>query len=79
MRLVGEPIPAPFGDERFETAWLDSCIVGFAGWARFPAADIEPAADGWTVHLSDLRYVDPRGSRERSLGFGIATVKIESP
>ena len=74
----GEPLPLPFGDERFEAAWTDPCVAGFAHWARFPAADFEPTPDGWQVVVSDLRYVDPRGSRD-SLGFGTAVVKVESP
>ena len=78
VRLIGEPLPAPFGDERFEAAWIDPCIAGFANWARFPAADFEPTPDGWQVRVSDLRYVDPHGSRD-SLGFGTAVVKVESP
>lgn len=46
-------------------------VRGFVTWMRFPAVQVEPGPDGFTVHLMDLRY-----ARRPGTGFGTATVRL---
>ena len=47
-------------------------VRGFVTWMRFPTFEVEQTADGYTVHLIDLRY-----ARRPDSGFG--TAKVELP
>jgi hypothetical protein len=49
-----------------------SHIQGAISWMRFPFAEIEETADGYTVYLLDARYV-----RSRTSGFGSAVVELD--
>ncbi len=46
-------------------------VRGFVNWARFPFAEVEESASGFTVYLLDARY-----ARSRRVGFGTARVHI---
>jgi len=46
-------------------------VRGFMNWVRFPFAEVEESATGYTVYLSDARYTRTRGS-----GFGSARVVV---
>jgi hypothetical protein len=46
-------------------------VRGFMNWARFPFAEVEENATGYTVYFSDARYTRTRGA-----GFGSARVEV---
>lgn len=52
-------------------------VEGFAGWVRFPWAQVEPMEEGdgggYRVYLLDARY-----TRRRTTGFGGAVVEVPS-
>ena len=70
--------PKRLGDPAGSVALADPTIAGFVGWARFPYAEIERAADGSArVWILDARYVrTPPALGARS--FGAARVEVPS-
>jgi hypothetical protein len=63
------PLPRP--SPVLDAAWSDPSIRGFAGWARFPWAEIHEHPDFWEVHFMDARYTLERGAR-----FGSVMVRV---
>jgi hypothetical protein len=63
--------PLPQSGPILDAAWSDPSIRGFAGWARFPWAEIDEHPDFWEVHFMDARY-----TLERDARFGSVTVRL---
>jgi inner membrane protein len=63
--------PLPPRSPVLDAAWNDPSIRGFAGWARFPWAEIDEHPDFWEVHFMDARYTLERGAR-----FGSVMVRV---
>ena len=45
-------------------------VRGLRGWLRFPSYEVEPLADGYRVHIRDVRY-SRFGPRARGIGVGV--------
>ncbi len=73
---VIEPVALRDSHTIVARAWRDPCVAGFVGWARFPWATVEAAADddGALVRFFDARYVRRPGG-----GFATAAVEVEDP
>ena len=79
LRLVGRPELEVQGRliERLDPEIADVSrdapeIAGAVNWMRFPFADVQETADGYTVYLLDARYV-----RRRTDGFGSAVLYLD--
>jgi inner membrane protein len=72
LDLHAEPIDKPQPSAVLNAALEASHIQGAISWMRFPFAEIEETADGYTVYLLDARYV-----RSRTSGFGSAVVELD--
>lgn len=71
-----EPIAITAPGPVEEAAMSASGVEGFLNWVRFLHHESERNGDGWTVWLTDLRYVDP-GRRENHQGIGQVEVKLD--
>jgi inner membrane protein len=76
LALAPETVPLLEDSALVREAIASPEVRGFVNWARFPFAQVEENAEGYTVYLSDARYTRARGA-----GFGSARVEIpkESP
>jgi inner membrane protein len=63
--------PALQSSPVLDAAWRDPSIRGFAGWARFPFAEIDEHPEFWEVHFMDARY-----TLERNARFGSVAVRV---
>jgi len=79
VRLLGRPELEMQGRllERLDPSIADASrnapeIAGAVNWMRFPFAEIQQRADGYTVYLLDARYV-----RRRTDGFGSAVLYLD--
>jgi inner membrane protein len=72
-RLELEPraIPKPAPTRIVTQALQSSQISGFMNWVRFPYVEIDENESDYTVYILDARY-----TRERTGGFGAATVVL---
>lgn len=59
-------------------AMQDPSVQGFVQWMRFPYWEVEETADGWTVSIWDLRYLDPGAPPTQGIGFVKVQVSKES-
>ena len=50
-------------------------VRGLRNWLRFPSFEVEQVADGYRVHIRDVRY-SRFGARARSIGVGL--VELDS-
>ena len=66
--------PLPLPNPVLDAAWNDPSIRGFAGWARFPWAEIDDHPEFWEVHFMDARY-----TLERNARFGSVMVRVPKP
>jgi inner membrane protein len=73
LHLRERVVPIDPDPTRVEAARRSPCIAGVLRWMRFPFAEVERTATGYTVYFLDARYV-----RERARGgFGVAAVELD--
>jgi inner membrane protein len=71
LELEQRVIPKPAPTRVVAQALQSPQIIGFMTWVRFPYVEIEENESDYTVYLLDARY-----TRERTGGFGAATVVL---
>ena len=72
LELNPRTIPKLGSSPVVQRAWRSPSIRGFSNWARFPFAEVEETAHGFTVHFGDARY-----TRRRGTGLGIGSARVE--
>jgi len=71
LELASRSVPLLAESPAVRLARASPEVRGFVNWARFPFAEVEESASGFTVYLLDARYM-----RSRRVGFGTAQVHI---
>ena len=71
LTLAPAPIVKPTPSPVLDRARAAPDVQGALGWMRFPYAEVDESADGFTVWFLDARY-----ARARTRGFGAAVVEL---
>ena len=66
----GPDIPINGPTEVTDAALNAPQVRGLRNWLRFPSFEVEPVADGYRVHIRDVRY-SRFGARARNIGVGM--------